>query len=125
MKVYQLLATTITARKNCLAVGNLDWLTRHEERVRDIEKEWLPRGSGFDVGTSVDLIMSSDKQLVLRTSYHHMNEAGMYDRWTDHTVYVGASLQHGFTLRISGKNYNDIKEYIAQVFLYALEKEVE
>jgi hypothetical protein len=58
--------------------------------------------------------------LVIVTSYHHMNDAGMYDGWTDHKVIVTPSLVHGFVLRITGRNRNDIKEYIADLFQQSL-----
>jgi hypothetical protein len=53
-----------------------------------------------------------------------MNENGFWDGYTDHTIIVKPSLQFDFTLRITGPNRNDVKEYLAQTFDYALRKDV-
>ena len=45
-----------------------------------------------------------------------MDEHGSYDEWTDHTVIVTASLIHGLNIKITGRNRNDIKEYLRDVF---------
>ena len=49
-----------------------------------------------------------------------MNENGFYDGWTDHTLTVRPSLVHGIELEISGRNRNDIKEYLHETFHSAL-----
>ena len=53
-----------------------------------------------------------------------MNENGYYDGWTEHTVTVTPSLQHAFSLRISGRNRNDIKDMMHESFNYALRTDV-
>ena len=83
----------------------LDWL----------EKQFLPSGSGFDSGTTIDRDVSCDTKVVLNTSYHHMNENGMYDGWTDHKVTVRPTF-HSPDITISGRNRNDIKDYMQNVF---------
>jgi len=76
--------------------------------------ETAPSGSGFDNGTTVEL--GRGGTLVFYTAFHHMNDGGYYDGWTEHTVRVKPSLAWGFDLTISGRNLNDIKDYIAEVF---------
>ena len=50
-----------------------------------------------------------------------MTEHGYYDGWTEHDVIVTPSLRSpGFSLRITGRNRRDIKEYIADAFHDAL-----
>ena len=44
----------------------------------------------------------------------------MYDGWTNHTLTVRASLQFGIDLTISGRNRNQIKEYLYETFQCAL-----
>jgi hypothetical protein len=73
-----------------------------------------PRGSGFDNGTTVEI--GRGGTLVFETAFHHMNDGGYYDGWTEHTVRVKPCLQWGFDLTVSGRNRNNIKDYIAEVF---------
>ena len=75
----------------------------------------LPSGSGLDNGCSID---RGGKPGAVRVScdFHHMNGVGFYDGWTEHTVTARACLETGFTLAVSGKNRNDIKDYLADVF---------
>jgi hypothetical protein len=42
---------------------------------------------------------------------------------TEHKVIATPSFQGGFNLRITGRNRNDIKEYIAEEFYYLLAKD--
>jgi hypothetical protein len=123
--VYSEIASLVQARLNCGQPGNKEWFETHTERIEAIVKEHMPSGSGFDSGTKIDLEVSQVDKLVFRTAYHHMNEVGMYDGWTEHTVTVTPSLLHGFHLRISGRDRNDIKEYIADTFSEALQTEVQ
>jgi hypothetical protein len=126
--VLNALANAIVARANCAKSGNTEWHDRHSATIEHIEKEYLPSGSGFDSGTKVDLseprgMCRSDGQtrIILTTAYHHMNENGMYDGWTEHEITVIPNLLHGYTLKISGRNRNDIKEYLHDVFTAALD----
>ena len=95
------LAGLMAARKNCEESGNDEWLDRHTRRAEDLAKEHLPSGSGFDSDTTLDLATSTSEKLVFNTSFHHMNDVGMYDGWTEHKVTVRASLAFGFTLSIN------------------------
>lgn len=88
--------------------------------VEDVENA-LPSGSGFDSGCKFDVSASRPDKLVFTTSFHHMNDAGMYDGWTDHKVTVVPSLMFGFELRVSGKDRDGIKDYIAEAFQSVLD----
>lgn len=123
MQVYQAIARKIEAMRNCNKSGNGEWFTRHNDAIDAIMREHMPRGSGFDCGTEFDVWEHVDNwrdKLVFSTSFHHMNETGYYDGWTDHKVIVSPSLSHGFTLRVTGRDRNGIKEYIADTFHNAL-----
>jgi hypothetical protein len=122
MQLYQAIAQAIEARKNCLKTDNDVWLARWQHALDRMADE-LPSGSGFDDGTQIDLEKSNDQRLVLYTRFHHMTE-GVYDGWTDHTVYVKPSLQFGHLLSVTGIDRNGIKDYISDVFGAALENEV-
>jgi hypothetical protein len=117
--IYQALASKVVARQNCSG-KNEEWFARHTQDIERLVKEWLPSGSGFDAGTKVDWDKSNAERIVFLTAYHHMNDTGMYDGWTEHAVTVKPSLCFGFTLTISGRDRNQIKDYIAQAFEIAL-----
>ena len=85
------------------------------EMAEYISAEILPSGSGFNGGTRFDIDKSTTDKLVFHTSYHHMSEHGYYTKWTDHTVTVTPSFR-GFNIKVSGRNHNDIKDYISQTF---------
>lgn len=101
-----------------------DWFDRHTETIEKLVSQHLPHGSGFDSGTKLDLDRSHADKLVFVTSFHHMNDGGFYDGWTEHTVTVTPSLSNAFNLRISGRNRNDIKEMMYQDFDYLLRTDV-
>lgn len=83
--------------------------------VLDCINDKLPRGSGFDSGSSFDINASRTDRLIFNTSFHHMNEGGYYDGWTDHSVVVRPTFD-GFTVHVTGRNRNEIKYYIADMF---------
>jgi len=120
LPLYQLIARAGDALRYATNSGNEEWRQVWEELLEQCE-ELLPSGSGFDAGTSI--VEASSSKIVLRTSYHHMSD-GYYDGWTDHTVTVIPNLVNGFDLKISGRNRNDVKEYIADVFYDVLRSEV-
>lgn len=127
MKVYQAIASKIEAMRNCNKSGNGEWFTRHHDAIDNIMREYMPRGSGFDCGTQFDVCEHVDNgrdELRFETEFHHMNETGMYDGWTSHKVIVRPSLSHGFTLRVTGRDRNGIKDCIADTFYNALRAEL-
>lgn len=124
-KLYAVLASLIDARENCRKSGNTEWFDRHEDKANELADNYLPSGSGFDSGTKISWDKSTGSKLVLETSYHHMNENGYYDGWTDHTVTVTGSLTSGFDMKIGGRDRNGFKDYAYDVFSEALNTEVE
>jgi hypothetical protein len=116
LKHYQEISSKLQAMENCQKSGNGEWLEKHEQAILDIVKNEMPSGSGFDNGTDLDFDHSTPEKLVFVTSFHHMNDGGYYDGWTDHTVIVTPSLQFGFNLKVTGINRNDIKSYIHEMF---------
>jgi hypothetical protein len=122
--LYQHIASRLQAIENCEKAGNTEWLGKHRDALAWLVKEYMPSGGGIDNGTSL-YDKATDNRLVFGTMYHHMNEGGYYDGWTDHTVIVTPSLTGGIDLRITGRDRNDIKEYLHQVFFGALTEEIE
>ena len=113
---YQRIARRLHAMINCESSGNDEWYAKHEEAIHDICQHEMPSGSGFDSGTSFNFDESTPEKLVFNTAFHHMNDGGMYDGWTEHKVIVTPSLEFGFNLRVTGKDRNGIKDYIAEMF---------
>ncbi|HEX7041126.1 MAG TPA: hypothetical protein VF202_13490, partial [Trueperaceae bacterium] len=113
------LAALVLAIRNCEKSGNLDWKEQHKDRLFELCRSHLPRGAGLDGSTFILLDRCTDSKLVFRTSFHHMNDAGMYDGWTDHIVTVHASFFEP-RVTVSGPNKNEVKDDIAQRFLWTL-----
>lgn len=118
--LYQQLASLVQARLNCIRSGNTEWKFTHEDRIEKLVRDHMPSGSGLDCGTKFDFEKSTPEKLVFHTSYHHMNEAGMYDGWTDHIITVKPSLASSFKLNIGGRDRNFIKDYLYDTFDQAL-----
>jgi hypothetical protein len=123
--IYKILASRVQAWINCLEKGNFEWYAKHENSIERIIKEKAPHGSGFDNGTTLDYKKSTGEKLVFNTSYHHMNDNGIYDGWTEHSITVSPSLAFDFNLKITGRNRNDIKDYIGEVFESFLHESIE
>lgn len=123
-ELYKVIARTQQAKVNCLASGNDEWHKKHCETLDYIERNFLPRGAGFDNGCTLHYVGKSGSKIVIATSFHHMDNNGSYDGWTEHTITVTPDLASGFNLRISGRDKHDIKDFIAQVFQNTLDGDV-
>lgn len=110
------LANTVQALKSCRLEGKTEWIERHEENLERILSDILPHGSGFDRGCTLNEEESNRDKLVFNVSFHHMDDHGYYDGWTDHNVIVTPEFISGFRLRVTGRNKRDIKTYIAEQF---------
>lgn len=125
MKLYQRIAELLTARQNCEATGNTEWHQRHTERLLSLVKKYMPSGSGFDQGTTIDLSLSKPNKIDFDTSFHHMDANGGYDGWTDHSITITPDFVSQINLRITGRDRNDVKEYIHEVFSDVLTREID
>jgi hypothetical protein len=127
--VYQHLSSLLNARDNCAAMlkrnaqdtNSANWFDRHEATAERLVKSFMPSGSGIDCGTKLLWDESTSEKLVFAFSYHHMNENGMYDGWTEHKAIVTPSLQFGYSLKITGRDRNQIKEYLNETYSLALD----
>ena len=113
--LYKQIASSLQAYKTCIENHNSEWSIKHEERIESLVENYLPSGSGIDSGVQFDLDSSKPDKLVFTFAYHHMSE-GYYKKWTEHKLTVTPSLVHDFELKITGENYNDVKEYFYQIF---------
>lgn len=120
--VIQELAFALQAYRNCTTSDNEVWRDRWEARIDYIARNLLPSGSGVDCGTTVQRGLSTKDKVVLTTSFHHMDENGMYDGWTEHSITVRPSFD-GINLSIGGRNRNDIKDYLHELYDVALRED--
>jgi len=120
--LYKQIAQALQAYKTCKNFK--PFADDHELRIESLVKNYMPSGSGIDNGIKLDIDSSTPEKLVFLFGYHHMNE-GYYNKWTDHKLIVTPLLAYDFNLKITGENYNDVKEYLHQIFNDALSIEVE
>lgn len=102
--------------------AHIEWARDiHESRIAQIMGE-LPAGAGFDNGITL-ADASTPSRLIFETAFHHMDDSGMYAGWSEHRVTVTPSLVWGIEMRIGGRDRNGIKDYIAESFRDALQRE--
>lgn len=121
--LYVRLARAIEAYRRCVETKNDEWLKRWRDDIDELVNEF-PSGAGFDNGWRFSP-QSSVAKLMFNTDFHHMNDNGCYDGWTEHTITVTPVLDYGFELKISGRNRNGIKELIADVVDEVLRREID
>lgn len=119
MKVYQEIAQALIQRQHPAEAAQL----AAADRIAAAEYE-LPSGSGFDSGSRVDLDASTPERIVITTAYHHMDEGGTYDVWTEHQVIITPSLAWGYQVRVTGRDREGIKRYIEDEFAECLDAEM-
>jgi len=99
------------------------WKQSAQERLKHLE-DCLPSGSGIDCGTKIDIEASTQNKIVLFVEYHHMNDGGFYDGWTAHTITITPTF-HSYEMKISGRNRNNIKDYLSDVYTCALSQAID
>lgn len=112
--ILQALASTLQASANCEKHGNAEWFAKHNETINAIMDE-APSGSGIDTGTELDLDATNENKIVFTCGFHHMDENGCYDGWTEHKVIITPTFA-GFDVRVTGRDRNQIKDYLADEF---------
>ena len=115
--VKEQLAALLMAYHNRLDNNDQEW------EIKKIMVAYAPAGSGFDSGTEIDFDRSDNSRLVFNTSFHHMTDNGVYDGWTEHTITVKPGFYFD-VIKVSGKNKNNIKEYIVETFGMFIDTEV-
>lgn len=128
--LFSLIASTLEAYDNCTRNGatqsqKAEWTARHRDTIYDLVENFMPSGSGIDSGTKIDWEQSTPLRLVFNTAFHHMDEMGGYDGWTEHKVIVTPSLTCAFDLKVTGRDRNEIKDYLGEVFNSALSEEID
>lgn len=122
--VIEAVAMVISAIKNCQKTHNTEWEQSHTEKLESLVSEYLPHGSGLDGIVEVDIEKSTENKIIINVEYHHMDQMGGYDGWTNHSLICTPSFIHGVDIRVTGKDRNQIKEYLVDLFSEHLLKEV-
>ena len=123
-KLYKHIAGTLQAYQRCIETNNITWKDKHEEKLNKLVDQ-LPSGSGIDAGIELDFEKSNPNKLIFNFSFHFMDENGMYDGWIDYKLIVIPDLYNDFYLNITGRNRNQIKDYLYEIFDYALRQEID
>ena len=117
MKLYQKIARVVT-QKN----------TPQKGKDLALLQELLPNGNviglqkqNLSTVKCVILLKSTKKRIVIDTAYWHP----IIRLWTDHQVVITPSFEGEINVRITGKNENNVKEYLHDIFREALMKEYE
>lgn len=114
--------TVVSAISQCLLSlsrnpEDVVWQTRLDSLV-----DLLPSGSGIDSGSKI-LDNSKPLDIRIQADFHHMDEHGFYSGWTEHVIRVTPSFD-GIDVRVSGRDRNQIKDYLADTYHYALTRPV-
>jgi hypothetical protein len=107
----------VTSRKR----ENHEWIAKWSLRIEGL-KALLPSGSGTDSGT--EIVEVTEMYLKLECSFHHLDEHGSYDGWTEHRIRATPTFG-GLKITISGPDRNEIKDYLHDVYHHALTRAIE
>ena len=110
MKLYQKIARVASQKNTPLKEKQLSWL-----------QELLPFGNGIEAVCVIPL-KSTKKRIVIDTYYWHPDYS---DEWTIYKVVITPSFEGEINIRITGKNEDNVKEYLHDIFRQALMKEYE
>ena len=120
MKLYKLISFAIDFINN-----------RNDTRYQSVIDNYiipkLPSGSGIDNGCKINLKQSKPLKIIIDSSYHAMNENGMYDRWIDFKIIVTPSFDNiDINIRGNfGSKYQHLKDYLIEIFQDSLSKEID
>ena len=111
MKVYQKIAFELERKEPDFS------------ELESIEKDYLPCGSGFDCGCKIIDEKRYKNRIVIEAKYHAMDDNGYYHGWYTYKIIVHPSF-NGIALKIYGKDYNGLREYVGDCMYNSLDMEV-
>jgi len=121
--VIQQMAQTLVAMDNCDKMGNSEGYTFNHRAMMALVRNFLPSGSGWDRGTTIEIETSTPNRIMLTGSFHHMDEHGFYTGWTHHTLLITPSLAFGFDIEIdgfAGDQQDNFEDELHDIFHHAL-----
>jgi hypothetical protein len=114
---------TLQAMDNCTKDNKPGWCKNHSYYLDELEKNYLPHGSGIDSGCTIDREFKKDC-VIINVPYHNMDENGYYCGWSEFKVICKPEFD-GIYLKITGKDKYYVKDYLYSVFANCLEEEME
>jgi len=99
---------------DALKQDNLKNRSWHED-VLDRIDSILPRGEGFNKGSTIRREMSGSKTIIIDTVFHHRGKRNTYIKWTKHHITIVPRLD-GWKIKVVGLNYNKVNPHIKEVF---------
>ena len=115
--ILRAFSEALQAMRNCEKSGNAEWHGRWSSYIAKLQAE-LPHGSGLDGKVEFILDKCNSRRVVIFVEFHHMKH-GYYVGCTDHEIIVTAT-HCGPEIRVTGKDRNGIKDYLAELFYDAL-----
>lgn len=109
--IAQHLSDHIQAMQNCYSKGKTEpdgWYYKHKNKVLFCVAY---HGYNYLSNFKIDIEASTPQKLVFTVDYHHMNENGFWDGWTNHKITVKPEF-NGFDIRITGEDRNHIKDVL-------------
>lgn len=122
IKLYTKLARIIEWQKRNAGNNVPAEIAERQDCAFDEIMDSAPSGSGIDCGTK--FISYKNGKLKFQADFHHMNDGGFYDGWTEHVVTVSPCLAYGYEIKISGRDRNQIKDYLHDVYHHWLNADV-
>ena len=118
--ILRAFSEALQAMRNCEKSGNNEWRQRWLDYLAKLQSE-LPHGSGLDGKVEFILDKCNATRVVIFAEFHHMNGHGYYDGWTEHEIIVTPTFC-GPEFRVTGRDRNSIKDYLAELFDHALDQ---
>jgi uncharacterized protein YukJ len=95
------------------------------ENIDNIIDNYFPSGSGIDSSCKYDKESSTPEKIVITFGFHFMNDNGFYDGWIDYKLIVKAdkNMVYPYIIKIVGKDRQDVKSYLYDIFYTVLKTE--
>ena len=114
---------TLQAKDNCEKSNNIDWINNHEFSLYEIERNYLPHGSGIDSECTIDRTFKENK-VIINVPYHNMDENGFYCDWSEFKIICKPGFD-SIDMKIQGKDKYLHKDYLYDLFDQVLNEEFE
>ncbi len=114
---------TLQVMDNCQKSNNTDWQKNHSYYLDELEKNYLPHGSGIDSGCIINRTFKKDT-VIINVPYHLMDENGYYCGWQTYRLIIKPKFD-SLSIKIQGKDKYLLKDYLYDLFDHVLNEELE
>ncbi|MFY7937382.1 MAG: hypothetical protein ACOVOQ_08395 [Flavobacterium sp.] len=122
MKLYKEIARVLGQKNKSLNVIEKE-LTLFKEVLPIRLNPVIKDGNRIEAGCVISL-KSTKKRIVIDTLYWHTNDSDETSRCTAHQVVITPSFEDEINIRITGKNEDNVKEYLHNIFRESLMSEI-